>query len=484
MLLINSLSLQKKFILFASLAILVLAGALGFLAATKNKEILYNATEKQGRVLAQTVAALIINELIYEKLGLVEEGGLIDNYVQELSRRRDLDFLYIAVLNETGKVLSHNDFREYGKVYSNKLIDRVRVADKVLVEKKSRQNAKYDSLEFAAPLSIGGKSWGYLLFEVSLEQVEHETRTMLMQILGVALAALIFCFILIYFLSLRFIRPITDLAAAMQEVDVEMPEKTIKVSGKDELAQLGANFNEMVMRIRRANEEMLQAHEKLLQSEKLATLGLLSSSVAHRINNPLGGLFNCVRMLEQKGGDEEFRKSYLELMKDSLDSIKQTVGQLLWTAGKRKGEAKDAKIKEILAGVLRFLDYRMRNAAIRYEEDVSPALIVAIPPHDLNEICQNIMFNAVQAMPDGGLLKVSAVNKPDNIILTFSDTGVGIPPTDLDMIFDLFYTTKEAEEGTGLGLWMTYELVKKHKGDIQVESHEGKGTTITIAFVK
>jgi len=92
MLLINSLSLQKKFILFASLAILVLAGALGFLAATKNKEILYNATEKQGRVLAQTVAALIINELIYEKLGLVEEGGLIDNYVQELSRRRDLDF--------------------------------------------------------------------------------------------------------------------------------------------------------------------------------------------------------------------------------------------------------------------------------------------------------------------------------------------------------------------------------------------------------
>lgn len=484
MLLTNSLSLQKKFILFTSLAILALAGALGFLVATKNKEILYNSTEKQGRVLAQTVAALIINELIYEKLGLVEEGGLIDNYVQELYRRRDLDFLYIAVMDETGKVLSHNDFREFGKVYDNKLINRAQTAESVLVEKKYRQNVSHDFLEFVAPLSIGGKRWGYIMFEVSLEQVEHEARSMLLQILGIAFVGLMLCFVLIYFLSLRFIRPIIDLAAAMQEVDVEMPEKTIKVSGRDELAQLGANFNEMVMRIRQANEEMRQTHEKLLQSEKLATLGLLSSSVAHRINNPLGGLFNCVRMLEQRGGEEEFRKSYLELMKEGLDSIEQTVGQLLWTAGKRKGEAKDANVKEILAGVLRFLDYRMKNAAVRYEEDVSPDLVLNVPPHDLNEICQNIMFNAVQAMPDGGVLKVSAADSHDKIILKFADTGVGITAEDRDKIFDLFYSTKDAGEGTGLGLWMTYELVKKHKGDIQVESHEGEGTTITILFVK
>ncbi|GAB4337123.1 MAG: ATP-binding protein [Desulfobulbaceae bacterium] len=474
--------MQGKFILLSTLGILALAGVLGSLAATKNKDILYGATEKQGRVLAQTVAALIINELIYEKLGLVEEGGLIDNYVQELFRRRDMDFLYIAVLDETGKVLSHNDFREYGKVYGDVPGDFPGGMDSVTVRKGSESGGTAETMEFVAPLSIGGKLWGYLLFEVSLERVARETRTMLLQIMTVAFVALLFSFVLVYFLSRRFIGPITDMAAAMQEVDLEMPEKTIRVSGDDELARLGESFNEMVLRIRQANEDMRRTHEKLLQSEKLATLGLLSSSVAHRINNPLGGLFNCVSMLEQKGGNAEFRAAYLELMKEGLESIRQTVGQLLWTAGRKKTDEKEANVSQVLAGVLRFLEYRMRNAGIRYEEDVPPDLMLPVPPQDLNEICQNVMFNAVQAMPDGGTLKVAATAGEHGAALRFSDTGVGIPPEDLERIFDLFYSTKEPGEGTGLGLWMTYELVKKHKGNIRVESSGQGGTTITIDF--
>jgi signal transduction histidine kinase len=227
---------------------------------------------------------------------------------------------------------------------------------------------------------------------------------------------------------------------------------------------------------------MKLAHEKLLQSEKLATLGVLSSSVAHRINNPLGGLFNCVRMLQRRGNEPEFQENYLSLIEEGLDSIEETVGQLLWTAGKRDGEEKNSKISVVLSGVVKFLDYRMRKQNILYMEEIVPDLEIPVPPHDLEEILLNTMINAIQAMEGGGQLKVTARKQDSTIILQIEDTGVGIPQDKLGKVFDLFYSTKKAGEGTGLGMWMTYELVIKYKGNVELQSVEGIGTTVFITI--
>lgn len=473
-------SLQKKFILIACISILVLTSIVSFLAATKTSSALYNAIERQGRMLAQTVSALIINELIYETLGLVEEGGLIDNYVRELHMTEELDLIYVAVLDDTFQVISHSDFSEFGKYYSSPLIQNAHQSRKVLVKKITHDQLQMDALEFAAPLSIGGKSWGVLLFSLSLEKVEKETQAMLFQIALLTILALACFFILIYFLSQRFIRPITDLSQAMSEVEVEMVEKTIPVTGTDELSQLAESFNEMVQRIRNANEEMKLAHEKLLQSEKLATLGVLSSSIAHRINNPLGGLFNCVRLLQRRGDDPKFRNNYLSLIEEALKSIEQTVGQLLWTAGKQDGEERFSDVATVLTSVLKYLDYRMKKQNISYEEAVESNLEIPVAPHDLEELFLNIMLNAIQAMETGGQLSVSAELSGSNTMIRVRDTGIGIPNDELGKVFDLFYSTKKAGEGTGLGMWMTYELVKKYKGDISIQSQLTSGTTVTI----
>jgi len=261
-----------------------------------------------------------------------------------------------------------------------------------------------------------------------------------------------------------------------------MVEKTIPVKGKDELSQLAESYNEMVRRIRETNEEMKLAHEKLLQSEKLATLGVLSSSVAHRINNPLGGLFNCVRMLQRRGDEPEFRTNYLALIEEGLDSIEETVGQLLWKAGKRDGEEKRSDISSVLSSVVKFLEYRMRKQGVLYKEFVEDALKIPVAPHDLEEILLNTMLNAIQAMENGGQLLITAEKQSSGILLQIEDTGTGIPGDKLDKVFDLFYSTKKAGEGTGLGMWMTYELVKKYKGHIELQSAEGVGTTVTITI--
>lgn len=475
-------SLQKKFILIAFLSVSLLAIVVSIFVATKTRSVLYNATEQKGRMMAQTVSALIINELIYEKLGLVEEGGLIDNYVRELYLRQELELRYVAVLDNHLQVISHSDFSEFGKYYEDHFVQDAQHAHDVLVKKHTNSASHFDSFEFATPLSIEGKRWGVLLFELSLENVQREADVILFEILSIAGIALLLLFVLIYFLSHRFIRPITDLAQAMGEVEVGMVEKNIPVKGRDELARLAESYNEMVCRIRESNEEMKLAHEKLLHSEKLATLGVLSSSVAHRINNPLGGLFNCVRMLKRKGDDAEFRENYLTLVEEGLESIEETVGQLLWTAGKRDGEEKSSDVAGVLAGVVRFLDYRMRKQNIEFVDSIAHELVVPVAPHDLEEIFLNTMINAIQAMEEGGYLTVIAKRQRNSSILHIEDTGTGIPKEALNKVFNLFYSTKKAGEGTGLGMWMTYELVAKYKGTVELQSKEGIGTIVTITI--
>lgn len=476
-----NISLQKKFILVTFLSVFTLTAVISFLAAGKTRSALYKATEKQGRMLAQTVSALIINELIYEKLGLVEEGGLIDNYMRDLYQRRELDLNFVAVLDNSLQVISHSDFREFGKHYKNALIIEAQDSDAVIVKKSSEDISSSRSLEFAAPLSIEGKRWGMLIFSLSLESVEREIQSIINQILSISVFALFFLFVLTYFLSQHFIKPVIDLSQAMEEVEIEMGEKTVPVKGNDELSHLAESFNDMVRRIRSKNEEMKLAHEKLLQSEKLATLGVLSSSLAHRINNPLGGMFNCVGLLRKQGDDPEFRQTYLDLIGEGLESIKQTVGQLLYTAGRREGEEKRSNVATVLSSVLGFLDYRIKKQEIKYSQDIDLGLVVPVAPHDLEELFLNTMLNAIQAMEEGGSLSITANRRDTQLIhIEIEDTGNGIPEDKINDVFDLFYSTKKAGEGTGLGLWMIYELVKKYKGDVFLSSQEGIGTKVVF----
>lgn len=476
------LSLQKKFIIIAFLSVLTLTSVIGVLAGVKTRSALLAASEKQGLMLARTVSALIINELIYEKLGLIEEGGLIDNYVRELYHRQELDLRYVAVLDNSLHVISHSDFGEFGKQYASDFIEEARRSETVKIRKTASDPGRIHALEFAAPLSIEGKHWGLLLFSLSLDTVEHEIRVIIMEIASMSLLALVFLSILIYFLSRRFIKPVIDLAQAMGEVEVGMGEKTIPVAGSDELSRLAQSYNDMVHRIRTANEEMKLAHEKLLQSEKLATLGVLASSIAHRINNPLGGLFNCVRLLQRQGDNVDYRHNYLKLILEGLESIEKTVSQLLWTAGRREGEEKHSEVAAVLSRVLKYLDYRMKKQEISYSQKIDPAMVIPVAPHDLEEMFLNIMINAIQAMETGGTLTVSAERGKNQVQICIEDTGIGIPEDRIDNVFDLFYSTKKAGEGTGLGMWMTYELVKKYQGQIDLASQEGVGTKVMFTI--
>jgi len=124
----------------------------------------------------------------------------------------------------------------------------------------------------------------------------------------------------------------------------------------------------------------------------------------------------------------------------------------------------------------------MKKQNIEYEEVIASDLEIPVAPHDLEELFLNTMINAIQAMENGGQLKVSAWKEGSAVILQIQDTGIGIPNDKISKVFNLFYSTKKAGEGTGLGMWMSYELVAKYKGKILLESEEGIGTIVSITI--
>jgi len=539
LLFLKSVSLQRKFIIITSAAVIFFMLVMGIIVTKRENSIMYRDIERQGRLLAQTLAIPVMNDLIYEKLGLVEEGGLIDNYVTEIFNRKDIDLIYLAVLDGKGRVTAHNDFSEYGKIYDDPITIKAIVSDTTEVQKFHDEKSGYDALDIATPLSIGKKRWGTLKFAVSLKRLDNEIRATIIGVFIFTMFLLLCGLTGIVLLSRRFIRPITDLAITMEEARGDMLDVKVDVEGGDEIALLGQSFNrmvkriqesnlklkqthdelllfvkniektsgdmldvkvdiegcdeitllcksfnEMIDRIRESNIQLKQTHEKLLQSQKLASIGILASGVAHEINNPLGGMFNCVQMLQQMGKDEEFRNRYIKLLEDGLKRIENTVGKLLWMSRKEDKKPDIVEIKQSLQDAYRFIEYKIKNNNITYNENIDNGISIVIDPHDLQQIMLNLMINAVQSMSNGGILNVEAHRNNSKVILEMSDTGNGIGQEDMDKIFDPFYTTKMPGEGTGLGLWVTYEIIKSYDGEISVESEEGKGSKFILQFNK
>jgi len=476
----KELSLQLKFILMTFIAIVLVMSSVGYLAVEREKSILYAEVEKQGRVLGETLAIPIINDLIYERLGLVEEGGLLDNYILEIFGRKDSDLVYIAILSEEGRVVSHNDITEYGKIYEDSITRKALAAETTIVQRAPR--GEYGALDFGVPLSIGKKRWGTLKFAISLEKVEHEVAATIKKIVLFTIFLLLLGLTMIVLLSRRFLKPITELANIMERAGVDSLALKVPVTGNDEIALLGERFNRMMERIAQANEELRKTHEKLVQSEKLASIGILASGVAHEINNPLGGLFNCLQMLRQKGDDPEFRRRYLDLVREGLDRIENTVNKLLWMSRKTEHTPVEVNIRSSVDSVYSFVEYKLEKEKVAFTNQVPAELSLRFDVHDFQQLLLNLFINAIHAMKRGGTLLVTGQRDNGSVVVMVSDTGCGIAPEHLSRIFDPFFTTKPTGEGTGLGLWLTYEIVKNYHGDIFVESEVGKGSAFKAVF--
>ncbi|MFP3937884.1 MAG: two-component system sensor histidine kinase NtrB [Phycisphaerae bacterium] len=235
-----------------------------------------------------------------------------------------------------------------------------------------------------------------------------------------------------------------------------------------------------------STSERRLAH-RLAQSEKMAALGTLAGGVAHHFNNILGGVATFVDYALRSGDDSAMRRA-LEMTAEAADRASRITQSLLSFAEQGTPRRRDlVDLTEVVLTFVHLVERPLSQQDIQLKLDLQPIPTVPVEAQRMHQVLNNLLSNAEEAMPDGGTITIGIAREGDNAVLTFADTGVGIPREKLSQIFDPFFTTKGLVAGgettnPGLGLSVVHGLILEMGADIRAQSTPGKGTTFTIAI--
>ncbi len=269
--------------------------------------------------------------------------------------------------------------------------------------------------------------------------------------------------------------------------DGELVEGNLSVSilydeKGNELATVGL-FVDLKERLQ-TERDLSAARQHLLQSEKLAAMGRLTSQIAHELNNPLFGIMNTLELMKTEISPQNKRRKLLDMSLSEIERLADMLKKMLSFSKPDQEKRQKIDINVIIDELMLLYEKRFRENSIKVEMDLveNPEDIFA-SRDQLRQVFINIFSNAMYAMPDGGNLEISTKIVSGKLYITIRDTGTGIKPAHIKKIFDSFFTTKtESVQGVGLGLSVCYGFIKEHGGDIVVESKEGQWTKFTITL--
>jgi two-component system NtrC family sensor kinase len=240
--------------------------------------------------------------------------------------------------------------------------------------------------------------------------------------------------------------------------------------------------------------ERTQAH--MIHTEKMAALGRLVASLAHEINNPLQAVQGCLTLAQEEfdeieisAADQEAMSYYLTIAEEEIERISTIVRRMRDFYRPAREGTQATNVHDVLDTILALAGKQLQHSDVEVvREWVSDPYLLDANPDHLKQVFLNLVLNAIDAMPDGGTLTVRttkdemaagmSANPVPALRIEFVDTGFGMPPEVVSRIFEPFFTTKE--QGSGLGLSISYSIIKAHKGEINVASRQGKGSTFTI----
>jgi two-component system NtrC family sensor kinase len=323
--------------------------------------------------------------------------------------------------------------------------------------------------------------WGWIVAVGSYEdEFYREANKISGRILGtMALLILLSAAVsglLVNYATKIFTGPINHMMDVIRKVRRGRLDERMTVDTNDELGELASAFNRMTSIIRE-NREM---EANLAHQGKMASLGILSSGVAHEINNPLGVILGFASHIEGKLSPDDPNYKYISEIKRESKRCKKIVQNLLSFARTPKPVLEETDVNALLDQIVNFAANHTDMHHVTVRKEFAPALPKVMADGDqLRQVAINLILNAGAAMHDGGKLDVKTfVDGDDFVNMVFTDTGSGIPPEHLEKMFEPFFTTKKS--GTGLGLAITKQIVEQHHGRIMIISQAGQGTTVTV----
>jgi signal transduction histidine kinase len=305
-----------------------------------------------------------------------------------------------------------------------------------------------------------------------------------------------------YFLSTSIARPILRLRALSQAVASGDLNQQTELNRPDEIGELAEAFDTMTLHLRERTDEAARLYaetvqrntelaeinarlqstqQQLVQSEKLAAVGQLTAGIVHDVKNPLTVIKGMAESLQDEPELQPYANRELALIRDSATKANQIVSDLLTFSRQSTPEMHPQDLKATVEAALRITAYLTRKANVQVSTALpEQSVYMTYDAQQIEQVLVNLIQNAVHAMAQGGTLRVSLSQADEAVAVAVQDTGVGIPPENLRRIFDPFFTTKPEGEGTGLGLSVSYGIIARHHGRIDVDSTVGQGTTFTI----
>ena len=356
---------------------------------------------------------------------------------------------------------------------------------------------------------VGEQVLGILDVEMSMEPLEAALGDARFQLLGTTLALFVAIALVAAVVFRRFVRqPIAQLQEGARRIAGGDLSTRIDVEGGHELALLATDFNRMAEdllqaqreveewsqtledKVEERTEELRRAQHQVMHMEKMASLGKLSATVAHELNNPLSGILTYARLVERELGeqplDEGVRSElgrYLGLVQQESTRCGSIVKNLLAFARREGGEMAFTDLNDIVNRSLMLVGHHMEMSGVTLQARLleGDAMVFGVAG-ELQQALVALFVNALEAMKGGGELRVRMWGDTVQVAIDIEDTGAGIPADALPQIFEPFFSTKEKESGVGLGLAVVYGIIHRHKGIIGVESEPGKGTIFHIVL--
>ena len=502
------LSVRGKLVLGSLLLLLVVSLAFTAASLGLSQKWVEDELHRRAIAFAREVAATIGDRREFENAPLLR--GEVRRIIEARQTVRNIDILAFGEPWPRLLVTTDPTWRPPLTPAQQDELGRGRVVARLVRDRADRY------WEVVAPIVLEGAVAGAVAVEFSLAQADRQAAWIRWTSLGITGGSVLIAVLLMSLVVRRVVdRPVREMLDVIERVERGDRAAGLTVRREDEFGQLATHFNRMLERLNRASEEqeervrqataelarryaelsrlnelLFQTQRRLRHSERLAVMGRTLGVVAHEVGTPLHSVAGHLELLRQELPPEVRRGSAerrLAIIQSQLVRVTETIEQLLTLSRRPAGDRAPVDVNEVLQGVLELISPGVAPARIEVRTDLArglPPVMGEVP--QLEQALLNVVANALDAMPEGGVLTISSSverrNGHDRVVVRVHDTGPGIPAEHLKQIFEPFFTTKELGKGTGLGLFITWQIVREHGGGLEVDSEEGKGSVFSLVF--
>ena len=364
-------------------------------------------------------------------------------------------------------------------------IDRSKVFPSPALDMLGGTVSKYVNYEgvevLGASVDIPGIPWRYVT-EVSVVSAFGQlTRLGALASASQAVFAALLV-VVVWLVARTMVAPLHRLVAGTELIRRGEFGVEVQIDRHDELGELGDTFNQMSRELETSSREIQELHDREMQrAAQLASVGELASGIAHEIKNPMVGVRAGLDLLSTRIDGGSDAREIMSQMRTQLERMEITIRDLLSYARPKELHLMWTAPSQLVSRVVALVGPQAGASGVKLEKDVSADVAdIHIDPELMTQALVNLSLNGIQSMKQGGTLRVSTVNKGEEVRISVTDSGSGISKDHLESIFRPFYTTKH--KGTGLGLAITRGIVERHGGRLEVQSEVGKGSTFTLVL--